>query len=243
MIKTINALLVTTAICGLLAASPAKAANGGDDRTAGSMPAVTTNDAGVVGSTGERSRTAGSIPTVTTNDAGVVGSTGEKSRTAGSIPVVNQAGPAIPASTKVSASSTVKHMRLTNHDVTEIQKQLAEKGFYKSKVDGQFGPGTQEAMRDYQSSEGIEANGYPTIATLEKLGVTPENAPVIGDEEPAGKGGVIYTETVENKQITEKSAAGFTNVDTNSQNGGNCLHCSNGPIGNGGTKSMHSNAF
>ncbi|MEZ0225562.1 MAG: peptidoglycan-binding protein [Alphaproteobacteria bacterium] len=243
MIKIINALLVTTAICGLLAASPAKAANGGDDRTAGAMPAATTNDAGVVGSTGEKSRTAGTIRTVTTNDAGVVGSTGEKSRTAGSIPAVNNPGPAVPATTKVSASSSVKHTRLTNHDVTEIQKQLADKGFYKSKVDGQFGPGTQEAMRGYQSSAGLEANGYPTIATLEKLGVTPENASVTGDAEPAGKGGVIYTETVENTQITEKSAAGFVNVDTNSQNGGNCLHCTNGPIGNGGTKSMNSNAF
>ena len=219
MIKIINALLVTTAICGLLAASPAKAANNDGDRTAGAMPKVTTNDSGVHGSTGEPARTAGSIPTV------------------------NQSGPAIPPSTKVSASSTVKHWRLTNHDVTEIQKQLAEKGFYKSKVDGQFGPGTQEAMRDYQSSAGLEANGYPTIATLDKLGVTPENAPVTGDAEPAGKGGVIYTETVESKEITEKSGAGFVNVDTESQNGGNCLHCSNGPTGNGGTKSMHSNAF
>ncbi|TAL31852.1 MAG: peptidoglycan-binding protein [Alphaproteobacteria bacterium] len=243
MIKVINALLVTTAICGLLAASPAKAANNGDDRTAGAMPTATTNDSGVAGSTGETSRTAGSIPTATTHDTGVVGSTGEKARTAGSIPAVNQSGPAIPPSTHVSASSTVKHTRLTNRDVTEIQKLLADKGFYKSKVDGQFGPGTQEAMRGYQSAEGLEANGFPTIVTLDKLGVTPENPSVTGDAEPTGKGGVIYTETVESKEITEKSGAGFVNIDTQSQNGGNCLHCTNGPIGNGGTKSMNSNAF
>ena len=218
MIKIINALLVTTAICGLLAASPAKAANS-DDRTAGAMPKFTTNDSGVAGSTGEKSRMAGTVPTV------------------------NNPGPAVPATSRVSASTSIKHMRLTNRDVTEIQKQLADKGFYKSKVDGQFGPGTQDAMREYQTSAGLEANGYPTIATLEKLGVAPENAPVTGDAEPAGTGGVIYTETVENKQVTEKSAAGFTNIDTMSQNGGNCLHCTNGPIGNGGTKSMNSNAF
>lgn len=243
MIKTINALLLTTALCGLLAVSPTQAANGDGDRTAGAMPTVTTDDTGRVGSTGEPSRTAGSMRTVTTNDAGTVGSIGEESRTAGSIPAVNNPGPAVPASTKVSASTTVKRTRLTNRDVTEIQKQLADKGFYKSKVDGQFGPGTQQAMRDYQSSEGLEADGYPTMATLEKLGVTPENEPSLGDAEPAGMGGVIFTETIENKQVTEKSAAGFVNIESNSQNGGNCLHCTNGPIGNGGTKSMNSNAF
>lgn len=219
MIKTINALLLTTALCGLLAVSPANAANSDGDRTAGAMP------------------------TATTDNTGRVGSFGEKSRTAGSIPAVNNPGPAVAASSKVSATTTVKRTRLTNRDVTEIQKQLADKGFYKSTVDGQFGPGTQQAMRDYQSSAGLEADGYPTMATLEKLGVTPENEPALGDAEPAGMGGVIFTETIENKQITEKSAGGFVNIESNSQNGGNCLHCTNGPIGNGGTKSMNSNAF
>jgi peptidoglycan hydrolase-like protein with peptidoglycan-binding domain len=206
MIKTINTLLVTTAICGLLAASPAGAASG-DDRTAGAMPTVTIRDAGVTAK-------------------------------------VSANTDAAEASARVSATTTVTHTRLTIRDVTAIQKLLAEKGFYKTKVDGQFGPGTQDAMREYQASEGLEANGYPTVATLEKLGVTPENAPVTGDAEPSGKGGVIYTETVERKDVTEKlKGSGFANVDTNSQNGGNCLHCTNGPIGNGGTKSMNSNAF
>jgi peptidoglycan hydrolase-like protein with peptidoglycan-binding domain len=159
------------------------------------------------------------------------------------------ASPALAASegattTVASSSTTVMKIRLTNKDVTAIQGKLAEKGFYKGKPDGQFGPGTQDAVRDYQSSENLEANGYPTTATLEHLGVKPENEPVMGENDPPGKGGVVYTETVERKDVAEKSNKnGFANTDSTSQNGGGCLHCTNGPIGNGGTSSMHSNEY
>jgi peptidoglycan hydrolase-like protein with peptidoglycan-binding domain len=179
MSRIISALLVTTCLCGLYAASPAIAASEG-------------------------------------------------------------------ASTSVASSSstTVMKIRITPKDITAIQNKLAEKGYYKSKVDGQFGPGTQDAMRDFQSAEGLEANGYPTTATLERLGVTTENKPMMTDNDPPGKGGVVYTQTIERKDVAEKSnKAGFANVDSASQNGGSCLHCTNGPIGNGGTNSMHSNEY
>lgn len=156
------------------------------------------------------------------------------------------AAPAIAAevvSTSTASTTAVTHTRLTNHDVTAIQKLLTDKGFYKSAVDGQFGPGTQEAMQAFQTSEGLEANGYPTAATLAKLGVTPENPPATGDAEPAGKGGVVYTETVQVNEIAQKKRTGIDNVDSTSQNGGSCGTCTNGPVGNGATKSMRSNEY
>src|SRR5262249_277330 len=156
-------------------------------------------------STDEKSRTAGRMPAVTTNDHGVAGSSGEPARTAGYMPSFTRTGPAVPPTSSVSSTTAVTHTRPTNPDVTPIQKLLAGKGFYKSKMDGQLGPGTQEAMRGYQSAEGLEANGFPTLATLEKLGVNPENPSIAGDAEPAGTGGVVYSETVDHKYTTETS--------------------------------------
>lgn len=177
MTRIISALLVTTALCGLLAITPARAASES-------------------------------------------------------------------ASVTTAASSTVMSLRLTKKDITQIQNKLAEKGFFKEKVDGHLGSSTQDALRDYQSSEGIEANGYPTAATLEHLSVKTENDPVAGDN-PPGKGGVVYTETIESKEMsaTHTKPGSFANVDSPSPNGGSCLHCTNGPIGNGGTQSMRSNEY
>jgi peptidoglycan hydrolase-like protein with peptidoglycan-binding domain len=194
MTRILKSLLVTTAVCGLLAAAPAQAASDAKTTTAPAVAAAPSS----------------SMPTTTAS----------------------------------SANTTVTHLRLTNRDVKEIQNKLAEKGFYKSKVDGQFGATTQDAMRGYQTSAGLEANGYPTAATLEKLGVKTENAPMTGDAEPPGKGGVVYTESIEKKNVvTTKGSRSFSSVESTSQNGGDCTTCTNGPMGNGGTSSMHSNEY
>ena len=205
MMKIFCTLLATTALCGLLAVTPARAASeeGADNPVFSNPAAVTTAPKVIHKVRTKRSRTTVSKQTHTV--------------------VINR--------------------RLTNQDVTAIQKILHEKGFYKSRVDGQFGPGTQESMRDYQSSEGLEANGYPTAETLDKLGVTPENPPVKGSEEPPGKGGVVYSETMQVNDMDLKRVTGFDKIESPSPNGASCLKCTNGPIGNGDTKSMHSNEY
>ncbi len=196
MTRILKSLLVTTAVCGLLAAAPAHAASDTNTNTTAAAPAPAAAPAST------------------------------------------------PTATATSSSTTVVHLRLTNHDVKEIQNKLAEKGFYKNPVDGQFGPGTQEAMQGFQTSAGLEANGYPTTATLDKLGVKPENAPVTGGAEPPGKGGVVYTESIEQKNVvTTKGSRSFSAVESSSQNGGACVTCTNGPMGNGGTNSMRSNEY
>jgi peptidoglycan hydrolase-like protein with peptidoglycan-binding domain len=49
-------------------------------------------------------------------------------------------------------------------DVRKIQERLKSKGCYGGPVDGDFGNGTEAAVKAFQRSRGLEADGkkYPT---------------------------------------------------------------------------------
>lgn len=53
--------------------------------------------------------------------------------------------------------------------VRKMQKALRTKGYYKGTVDGKFGPGTKTAVRKYQASIGLYADGKPGNRTLTAL--------------------------------------------------------------------------
>ncbi len=55
--------------------------------------------------------------------------------------------------------------------VRQVQTALKEKGFDPGPVDGMMGPTTREALRRFQESNGLTANGQMTDETLDKLGV------------------------------------------------------------------------
>ena len=46
---------------------------------------------------------------------------------------------------------------------------LAQRGFYRSTPDGQFGGETREALRGYQASIGAPANGFASSTMLDRL--------------------------------------------------------------------------
>lgn len=58
--------------------------------------------------------------------------------------------------------------------VTEIQEKLLEWGYYEGDVDGVYGSKTVEAVKYFQSSNSLTADGIAGTATLEALGI--ENA-------------------------------------------------------------------
>lgn len=53
------------------------------------------------------------------------------------------------------------------------QALLARQGYYRSGIDGLFGPGTEFALRAYQSRAGLEPSGRPDMETLASLGLLP----------------------------------------------------------------------
>lgn len=60
--------------------------------------------------------------------------------------------------------------------VTEIQTRLKEWGYYSGEVDGVYGSKTEAAVRYFQSSNGLNADGQVGNQTLAALGITPSGS-------------------------------------------------------------------
>jgi membrane-bound lytic murein transglycosylase B len=58
---------------------------------------------------------------------------------------------------------------LSRAERLELQQLLAQRGFYQGVPDGQFGGQTREALRSFQASIGVSADGFATAAVLERL--------------------------------------------------------------------------
>ncbi len=61
--------------------------------------------------------------------------------------------------------------RMPDGTVRNAQLALNEKGYDVGKVDGQFGPNTQSAVRRFQAEKGLAQSGRLDTATLAALGV------------------------------------------------------------------------
>ncbi|MGH8091853.1 MAG: peptidoglycan-binding domain-containing protein [Chthoniobacterales bacterium] len=67
---------------------------------------------------------------------------------------------------------------LQRHVIVGAQTLLARYGFYRSGIDGEFGPGTGAALRAFQARAGLVPDGRLNLATLAALGLLPgQHAP------------------------------------------------------------------
>ena len=55
--------------------------------------------------------------------------------------------------------------------ITQLQTALAGRGYAVGEADGVIGPATRAALREYQSSNGLIADGFPDLSTLLALGL------------------------------------------------------------------------
>lgn len=58
---------------------------------------------------------------------------------------------------------------LSRAERLELQQLLAARGFYRGTPDGQFGGATREALRSFQASQGVPADGFATSEMLDRL--------------------------------------------------------------------------
>ncbi|MCZ2499130.1 lytic murein transglycosylase [Xylophilus sp. Kf1] len=58
---------------------------------------------------------------------------------------------------------------LSRSQVTQLQQALNQRGFASGTADGWMGPATREGIRAWQRSEGLPADGYPTLEMLKRL--------------------------------------------------------------------------
>lgn len=70
--------------------------------------------------------------------------------------------------TALAAYSTIPYGS-TGDNVRKMQTALRQKGFYKGRVDGKFGPATKQAVIAFQKSVSLSADGKPGNKTLTAL--------------------------------------------------------------------------
>jgi peptidoglycan hydrolase-like protein with peptidoglycan-binding domain len=119
------------------------------------------------------------------------GAAPQSNQSAPSTPAVTQSRPATTTQTAVVPPPAPEEPALTNSQRVTVQHQLSVLGFYKSNVDGDFGPGTRKAIKSFQRANGLAATGYVTDTTLALL---------------ADKSGVRETQLAE-QQAAEQQAA------------------------------------
>ncbi|MFP3338614.1 peptidoglycan-binding protein, partial [Micrococcus sp. SIMBA_131] len=75
------------------------------------------------------------------------------------------------AEKKQSPSSTAGVLKTGSRgsEVTSVQQQLKNKGFYNYNVDGIFGPITEKAVKQFQSANGLSQTGIVDSQTKNKL--------------------------------------------------------------------------
>src|SRR5262245_7401884 len=86
-----------------------------------------------------------------------------------STPTTTQSTPPAQTQTAVVTPPAPDEPTLTNSERVEVQQQLSVLGFYKSNVDGDFGPGTRKAIKSFQRANRLEATGYLTETTIATL--------------------------------------------------------------------------
>lgn len=65
---------------------------------------------------------------------------------------------------------------LSRDDVLQLQSALNARGYDSGEPDGILGPNTRSAIRRYQASEGLIADGFPGPDLLDRLGVQPASS-------------------------------------------------------------------
>ena len=98
-----------------------------------------------------------------------------------------------PRAARAAARRRRARLRPEPERIEEIQKALAQAGYFKAQPNGLWDDQTREAMRHYQADHGFPPTGLPEAKSLMKLGLGPHPLPADVDTTPGAKasGGTV----------------------------------------------------
>jgi peptidoglycan hydrolase-like protein with peptidoglycan-binding domain len=97
--------------------------------------------------------------------------------TTGSVVAVPRPRPA-ELQSDAPAKSAASDARPRQQLITDIQRELAQRGFYDAAVDGVYGPRMDAAIRDFEQATGLKSSGEPTETLLRAVARSAVKAPV-----------------------------------------------------------------
>jgi peptidoglycan hydrolase-like protein with peptidoglycan-binding domain len=94
----------------------------------------------------------------------------------------------VQGSSQALAGRPVSPELLSTHQIRDIQQALEARGAHAIRVDGEWGPDIEAAVRDFQKSENlISQDGELDLLTLMALGLNPLTFGMSGASETTGK--------------------------------------------------------
>ncbi len=117
----------------------------------------------------------GGLISLPTNPGGVSSWTIAPISTIGRMTSVPVTAPPYTATPAPTPQGSLK-LGSTGDDVREVQRKLKDLGFYKGSVDGDFGEGTEAAVKAFQKQYGLEADGKVGNNTKAKLATARQTA-------------------------------------------------------------------
>ncbi|MBC7905267.1 MAG: peptidoglycan-binding protein [Rhodospirillaceae bacterium] len=76
-----------------------------------------------------------------------------------------------PSTQRQGAMATQSQSRLSSDQVRNVQQNLADRGYDAGQPDGLWGPRTQQALRNFERDQDLQADGRPDPQSLAALGV------------------------------------------------------------------------
>ena len=89
--------------------------------------------------------------------------------------------------------------------IQEIQQALAQAGYLNEQPNGRWDDQTRDAMRRYQTANGLPVTGLPEAKSLMKLGLGPHPLPADADSRSGAKAGADMDSAVPATSLTPTS--------------------------------------
>jgi hypothetical protein len=80
-------------------------------------------------------------------------------------------GPSVSVSVGRTYSSGYSRSSYSDDLAVDVQRELRRRGYYRGSIDGDIGPGTRSAIRDYQYDRGLPATGRIDSSLIRSLGI------------------------------------------------------------------------